>query len=149
MESCVLCTEAGGELLWKNEVCRVVLIADKHYVGYCRVISHKHVKEMSDLSASERMHLMGVVFAVEQVLRDLLRPTKINLASFGNVVPHLHWHVIPRFSYDPHFPEPVWGLVQREQHPPLPTLEPEVLRRALAHALHSFHLHPLHSGHVI
>ena len=57
---------------------------------------------------------MATVYAVEQVLRDHLQPAKINLASFGNVVPHLHWHVIPRFADDPHFPQPSWGQHQRD-----------------------------------
>jgi diadenosine tetraphosphate (Ap4A) HIT family hydrolase len=54
------------------------------------------------------------VFAVESVLREQLDPHKINLASLGNVVPHLHWHVIPRYTDDPHFPQPIWSNAQRE-----------------------------------
>jgi diadenosine tetraphosphate (Ap4A) HIT family hydrolase len=57
---------------------------------------------------------MRVVYAVETVVRQLFSPDKINLASFGNVVPHLHWHIIPRWGDDRHFPEPVWGAVRRE-----------------------------------
>ena len=55
-----------------------------------------------------------VVCAAERTLRRLLAPTKMNLASLGNVVPHVHWHVIPRFEDDPHFPQPIWGPRQRE-----------------------------------
>ena len=44
----------------------------------------------------------------------LFRSTKINLATLGNVVPHLHWHVIARFDWDSHFPNPVWGAARRE-----------------------------------
>jgi diadenosine tetraphosphate (Ap4A) HIT family hydrolase len=56
---------------------------------------------------------MRIVFAVEDALRALISPHKINLASLGNVVPHLHWHVIPRFESDSHFPNPVWGEAKR------------------------------------
>jgi diadenosine tetraphosphate (Ap4A) HIT family hydrolase len=56
---------------------------------------------------------MDVVLATEHALRELMRPDKVNLASFGNMVPHLHWHVIPRFRDDRHFPEPTWGTPQR------------------------------------
>jgi diadenosine tetraphosphate (Ap4A) HIT family hydrolase len=56
---------------------------------------------------------MNAVVAVEQVLRDQLQPTKINLAALGNMVPHLHWHVIARFEWDSHFPAPVWSAPQR------------------------------------
>jgi diadenosine tetraphosphate (Ap4A) HIT family hydrolase len=61
---------------------------------------------------------MDVVTAVEGVLRGRLAPTKVNLASLGNVVPHLHWHVIARFDWDAKFPQPVWGEVQRAVEPP-------------------------------
>ena len=57
---------------------------------------------------------MEVVATVERVLRDRLRPTKVNLASLGNVVPHLHWHVIARFDWDGYFPQSIWAARQRE-----------------------------------
>ena len=62
---------------------------------------------------------MHVVYVVERTLRTLLNPTKVNIASFGNVVPHVHWHVIPRFEGDPHYPNPVWGA-RTEGQPVLP-----------------------------
>jgi diadenosine tetraphosphate (Ap4A) HIT family hydrolase len=110
---CELCREDGGAVLWRDGFCRVVLVGDADYPGFCRVILGRHVREMSDLEASERARLMRVVFAAETALRECLRPDKINLASFGNVVPHLHWHVIPRFADDRHFPAPVWAAPQR------------------------------------
>ncbi len=68
---------------------------------------------MTDLPTAERIHLMNIVLATEQALRELCRPDKVNLASFGNMVPHLHWHIIPRFADDSHFPESIWGKAQR------------------------------------
>ena len=50
---------------------------------------------------------------VEQALRHHLSPTKVNVAALGNMVPHLHWHVIARFGWDSHFPSPVWAAAQR------------------------------------
>jgi diadenosine tetraphosphate (Ap4A) HIT family hydrolase len=116
-ESCELCGQTGGEVLWRDGACRVVLVADPDYPGFCRVIWNAHVKEMTDLAGAERQHCMRVVFAVEQALRAVLKPHKINLASFGNLAPHLHWHVIPRFEDDPHFPNSVWGERQRAGRP--------------------------------
>lgn len=110
---CELCGSPGGELLWEDDFCRVVRVSDGDYPGFCRVILRRHVVEMTDLSLSERQRLMGVVWAVEAALRNALQPDKMNLASFGNVVPHLHWHVIPRWHDDRHFPQPVWGVPQR------------------------------------
>ncbi len=118
--ACVLCTQAGGEVLWNDGFARVVLIGDADHPAYCRVILNAHRKEMTDLAEVERARLMKTVFVVERVLRDLLAPEKINLASFGNMVPHLHWHVIPRFADDPHFPNPVFGSRQRDGARPLP-----------------------------
>ena len=127
--ACELCVETGGELLWQDDRCRIVQVSEPGYAGFCRVIWRSHVKEMTDLSDDERMHLMEIVFALESVLREQLEPVKINLASLGNLVPHLHWHVIPRFADDPHFPQPVWAAPQRA------SAEREISSEALASAL--------------
>jgi len=110
---CALCKGDGGVVVWRDAQCRVVRADVAGYPGFLRVVLGRHVAEMTDLAPAERDRLMHVVFAVERVLRDLYRPDKVNLASFGNQVPHLHWHVIPRYRDDPHFPEPVWGAQQR------------------------------------
>lgn len=54
------------------------------------------------------------MYQVEQAVRETMLPDKINVASLGNVVPHLHWHVIPRYTDDAHFPAPVWAAAVRE-----------------------------------
>jgi diadenosine tetraphosphate (Ap4A) HIT family hydrolase len=113
MNSCPLCHPANETVLWQDEHCRVILVDDADYAGFCRVIWDGHVKEMTDLTEPERAHLMAVVFATEEILRETLQPAKINLASLGNQVPHLHWHVIPRFTDDAHFPDPVWVARKR------------------------------------
>lgn len=64
---------------------------------------------MADLAVADRTHLRDVLDAVESVVRSVMNPDKINLASLGNVVPHLHWHVIPRWTDDSHFPAPIWA----------------------------------------
>ena len=119
-----MCDGVGGELLWQDDLCRVVLVDDADYPGFCRVILKRHVAEMTDLVAVERERLMQVVFATEAAVREALQPDKVNLASLGNVVPHLHWHVIPRFRNDRHFPNPIWGQAQRAATPhSLPNLK--------------------------
>jgi diadenosine tetraphosphate (Ap4A) HIT family hydrolase len=128
---CVFCEQEGGRRLWSDTRCRVVL-TDEPFTGFCRVIWNAHVREMTDLDAADRAHLMRVVLAVEAALRAQLRPHKMNLAALGNVTPHLHWHVIPRFADDSHFPQPVWGERQRAAAPGTP---PEEFAPALARAL--------------
>ncbi|MCJ7838414.1 MAG: HIT family protein [Burkholderiales bacterium] len=117
VDLCELCDSAAGETLWQDDLCRVVLIEDRDYPGFCRVILNRHVSEMTDLDAATRQRLMRVVFATEQALRQLMRPAKINLASLGNMVAHLHWHVIPRFTDDRHFPGSIWSEARRPGAP--------------------------------
>lgn len=110
---CELCEVDGGELIVKTEKFRVVLIDDANYPGFCRVIWNAHVKEMTDLAIPDRSAMMQAVCKVEQAIREVMQPHKINLASLGNMVPHLHWHVIPRYQDDAHFPSPVWTTTDR------------------------------------
>lgn len=114
MSKCDLCDSPGGELIWQDAFCRVVRVEDVDYPGFCRVILNHHVREMTDLDNRAREQLMSVVFAVEEAVRETLQPEKINLASLGNMTPHLHWHVIPRYRQDRTFPNPIWGTSRRE-----------------------------------
>ncbi len=112
---CPLCQTDGGAVVYRNALLRVVLVDEADYPGFCRVIVNAHVREMTDLPPDQIARVMGAVLAVEDALRAVLAPDKINLASFGNMTPHLHWHVIPRFATDAHFPNPVWGARQRDE----------------------------------
>jgi len=100
-------------VVWHDAWCRVIIAPQSDYPGFCRVIWQAHVKEMTDLTLQQRTHIMNAVWAVEAALRDVLAPVKINLASLGNQVPHLHWHVIPRYEDDAHFPDAVWAAPRR------------------------------------
>jgi diadenosine tetraphosphate (Ap4A) HIT family hydrolase len=135
VSACPLCA-AGPPALWRDDFCRVILAEEPDYPGFCRVILNRHVKEMTDLAESERQRLMAVVFATEAAVRETLQPEKVNLASLGNVVPHLHWHVIPRYPDDRHYPDPVWAAPRRPATEPrtLPDLAPR-LSRSLAERL--------------
>lgn len=112
-QNCELCQLAAPTVV-ENDKFAVILVDDASYPGFCRVIWRKHVREMSDLSREDRLLLNDAVVEVEQAVREVMAPTKINLASLGNVVPHLHWHVIPRYTDDAHFPAPVWATAVRE-----------------------------------
>ena len=106
---CVLCREAGGLPVWQGAQLRVIRAQEEGFPAFYRVIWTAHAAELSDLSEAERNTCMAVVAAVERVLRTQLQPSKINLAALGNMVPHLHWHVIARHDWDSHFPAPVWA----------------------------------------
>lgn len=113
--NCPLCTATNETRLWSDDFCRVIWIDDDDYPGYCRVILNAHIKEMTDLPFTEQRRLMDVVFAVEAAIREEVQPDKINLASLGNMVPHVHWHVIPRWADDPKFPDSIWSATRRER----------------------------------
>lgn len=113
--NCVLCTTPGGALVWQGARLRVIRADEPGFPAFYRVVWTEHVAEFSDLSEADRGLCMEAVAAVERVLRAQLQPAKINLAALGNMVPHLHWHVIARFDWDSHFPAPVWAPAQRER----------------------------------
>jgi diadenosine tetraphosphate (Ap4A) HIT family hydrolase len=104
-------------VLWQNGLCRVVRVDEPDYPGFLRVILQRHAREMTDLDESERVGLMAVVWTVEAVMRKVMEPDKMNVASLGNMTPHVHWHVIPRFADDRHFPSPIWAAPRRERSP--------------------------------
>ena len=122
MDVCELCTTDGGEVLYRDAALRIVSVSGadgETYRGFCRVIWNQHVNEMTDLAPAERSQFMKAVFKLEAVLREQLSPEKMNIASLGNMTPHLHWHVIPRFIGDATFPKPIWAApdgVARDAH---------------------------------
>lgn len=129
---CVFCLRSAGEELWSDRRCRIIWPREPEHPGLCRVVWLEHVREMTDLSARDRNHLMRVVFVLEHVLRDLLSPNKINLASLGNLVPHIHWHVIPRYTGDAYFPGSIWSDKRREWTATIPENFSALLRSRLA-----------------
>jgi diadenosine tetraphosphate (Ap4A) HIT family hydrolase len=124
MTNCALCKDElkpeEGQLIWRGDDCRVILVNDPDLPGFCRVIWNHHVVEMTDLSYGEREHLMTLVFAVEEAIRHVMHPDKVNIAALGNMVPHIHWHVIPRYQDDAFFPGSVWS--SKNQETPLSAL---------------------------
>lgn len=100
-------------MVWRGERLRVIRAQEAGFPAFYRVVWNTHVPEFSDLAAADRVHCMEAVALVEQALRQHLSPAKVNIAALGNMVPHLHWHVIARFDWDSHFPAPVWAVAQR------------------------------------
>jgi diadenosine tetraphosphate (Ap4A) HIT family hydrolase len=92
---------------------RVIRADEPGFPAFYRVVWNAHVAEFSDLAATDRLHCMEAVARVESLLREHLRPDKVNLAALGNMVPHLHWHVVARWRWDSHFPSPIWAPPQR------------------------------------
>ncbi len=114
--TCPLCQTPAGTLIFEAPLWRVVRADEEaEFPAFYRVIWTRHVAEFSELSSAHQLQCMGAVAAVERALRRVVQPNKINIASLGNVVPHLHWHVMARFAWDSRFPSPVWAQAQRSR----------------------------------
>ncbi|WPB55953.1 HIT family protein [Xylophilus sp. GOD-11R] len=112
---CALCEGDGGVLVWAGAQFRLIRAEEPGFPAFYRVVWADHVAEFSDLSTADRALCMEAVALCERTLRSELRPEKINLAALGNMVPHLHWHVVARFEDDSHFPAPLWAAPLRER----------------------------------
>ncbi len=95
--------------------CYVLLNRDQFFPGYTFVFAKGHVTELFHLDQPTRMAVMEEVSAVAAVLYNVFRPDKINYELLGNMVPHMHWHLVPRFAGDPLWPRPIWS----EPHEPV------------------------------
>jgi diadenosine tetraphosphate (Ap4A) HIT family hydrolase len=127
--------EGGGALhIADLDLSRVFLHEDQFFPGYVLLVLRRHVTELYDLTAAERATLMEEVSRVAQALARVFRPVKMNYELLGNLVPHIHWHLVPRLATDPGLRGPIWTV----EHQPAP-LAPaaardriEAIRRALA-----------------
>jgi diadenosine tetraphosphate (Ap4A) HIT family hydrolase len=113
LAGCELCELAASGKVVASDKFSVILAEEANYPGFARVIWNEHVRELSDLADADRLLLNDAVWKLEQAVREVMQPLKVNVASLGNVVPHLHWHVIPRYADDAHFPAPVWAQAVR------------------------------------
>jgi diadenosine tetraphosphate (Ap4A) HIT family hydrolase len=116
LQGCALCEGPGGRVVFEGAKLRVIHAQEAGFPGFYRVVWRDHAPEFSDLGAADRALCMDAVALVEQCMREHLMPAKINLAALGNMVAHLHWHVIARFTDDSHFPGSVWAPMLRERN---------------------------------
>ncbi len=124
-DACELCGKVFDKAVWKNDLAYLIDASDEIFPCFLRLVCRRHVKEMSDLSVEEQEGFWRMLRAVEETIIRRLQAHKVNYAQFGNMVPHLHWHVIARWRDDAFFPESPWGRQQREA-------DPEVSRSRLA-----------------
>lgn len=106
-------------------------------IPWVKIFTQHPYKELSDCDEKTRDLLLKTMLIVEKTMLSYYRPTKINIALFGNYVPHVHIHVMARFEEDSHYPESMWGIKQRESHLCLPDFETftTLLRENLAVSL--------------
>lgn len=114
---CPLCAADGGDLVFRCADFRVIRPDEPAWPAFYRLVWNSHVAEFSDLTARQRLLCVEALTLMEQALRAHLRPRKVNLASLGNQVPHLHWHVVAREEWDPTFPGSPWSPPVRDADP--------------------------------
>lgn len=93
-------------------------------VPWLTVFVKRRVKEVSQCTAEEKAEVFAALDVIEKAMLEYYRPEKINIASFGNMLPQVHWHIMARFKEDSFFPEPMWGAQRREADLHLPPVEP-------------------------
>ncbi len=94
-----------------------------HEVPWVKIFTCKEYKELSDMPKELRQRLWELYDRVEEQMRDYFQPDKINMASFGNMLPRVHIHVMARFQNDSYFPNPLWGEKTQESSLDLPSFE--------------------------
>ena len=136
--ACVMCSKyggSGGDLhVVDLDLSRVFLHEDQFFPGYVLLVLRRHVTELYDLPAPERATLMEEVSRVAQALARVFRPVKMNYELLGNLVPHIHWHLVPRLATDPGLRAPIWTVEHQAASlaPATARERIETIRRALA-----------------
>lgn len=92
-------------------------------VPWLKIFVRRGVREFSDCTPEEKQAVWNALDVIEREMLDYYRPEKINIASFGNMLPQVHWHIMARFKEDSFFPEPMWGSRQRDAALELPPFE--------------------------
>lgn len=121
IRNCPLCENVGGILVYSTKYWRVVRVSDEQAArgvpAFWRLIGQNHIAELSDLPTVAQNQLTPALIAIEKEIRQTLHPKKINIASLGNMTPHLHWHIVARFENDPWWPAPIWAAENRPENP--------------------------------
>jgi len=92
-------------------------------IPWLKVFTQKVYKEMSEVPKETKTEIYNLLELIEKEMLSYYKPDKINIASFGNYMPHVHWHIMARFKEDSYFPEPMWGTKQRDAVLNLPSFE--------------------------
>ena len=92
-------------------------------IPWLKIFAKQPCKEWSECDEDTRVQILRAIDIIERAMLRFYNPDKINIASFGNMLPQVHWHVQARFASDSYFPDPVWGKKRREAQLDLPDME--------------------------
>jgi len=107
--------------IYQNEMIRIE--TEESEIPWLKIFTQEPYKEMSELPHNLKLEIFELLDIIEKEMIRYYHPDKINIASFGNYLPHLHWHIMARFKEDSYFPEPMWGKKQREADLDLPDFQ--------------------------
>jgi diadenosine tetraphosphate (Ap4A) HIT family hydrolase len=99
-------------IIYENEYIFIKVHESK--IPWLKIFTKREIKEFSQCNKDEKDNIFMALDIIEKKLLEFYSPAKINIAQFGNYLPHLHWHIMARFDDDEYFPEPMWGKKQRE-----------------------------------
>ena len=108
-------------LIYENETIKIEV--ENSEIPWLKIFTQDQYKEMSEVPSEIKFEIYDLLDIIEKEMLTYYKPKKINIASFGNYVPHVHWHIMARFEEDSYFPEPMWGTKQRENSLELPGFE--------------------------
>lgn len=83
-------------------------------IPWLKIFTKEPFKELGDVPKPLRLKLFEVYDIIEYEMKSYYHPQKINLASFANMLPRVHLHIMARFKEDSYFPNPMWGEKLRE-----------------------------------
>ncbi len=92
----------------------IYIEVEESEIPWLKVFTQKPYKEFSQTPLKVKLQILSKIDIIEKEMLSYYNPKKINIASFGNYLPHVHFHVMARFEEDSYFPEPMWGVKQRE-----------------------------------
>ena len=108
-------------LIYENENIKIEVEASE--IPWLKIFTQHPYKEMSEVPELIKFEIYHLLDIIEKEMLSYYNPKKINIASFGNYMPHVHWHIMARFEKDSFFPEPMWGTKQRDADLYLPDIE--------------------------
>ncbi len=101
--------EKDSEFVLDLELSQVRIINNCHFPWVLVIPRLTDIVEITDLSGEQYQLLNAEIFKVAKVMQNLFTPDKLNIATLGNKVRQMHYHIVARYNKDICFPNPVWG----------------------------------------
>jgi diadenosine tetraphosphate (Ap4A) HIT family hydrolase len=108
-------------VIYKNDLIKIEI--ENSEIPWLKIFTIENIKEFSQCNNETKQEIFKYLDIIEKEMLDYFKPKKINIASFGNYVPLVHFHIMARFEEDSYFPEPMWGKKQRDANLNLPSFE--------------------------